>query len=140
MSAAICSGIARYCLSKAAVYAREREVWGTPIGAHQAVAHPLARAHMLTEQARLLNQKAAWMQTQGLDCGAEANMAKFAAAEAASAALDAAIQTHGGNGLSDEFGVADLFGLTRLYGIAPVSREMILNYVSQNLLKLPRSY
>jgi alkylation response protein AidB-like acyl-CoA dehydrogenase len=140
MSAAVCAGIGRYALDKATRYARERVVWNQPIGAHQAVAHPLAKAHIAVESARLLNQKACVLHGQGADCGAEANMAKYCAAEAASAALDAAIQAHGGNGLSDEFGLADLWGLTRLYGIAPVSREMILNYVSQHLLGLPRSY
>lgn len=140
MSAAVCSGIGRYALDKASVYARERVVWGQPIGSHQGIAHPLARAYMALESARLLNQKACVMHGQRLDCGAEANMAKYLAAEAAAMALDTAIQTHGGNGLSDEFGLADLWGLTRLYGIAPVSKEMILNYVSQHLLGLPRSY
>lgn len=140
LSAAICSGISRYALAKASTYARERSVWGAPIGTHQAVAHPLARAHVAVELARLMNQKACLLHGLRRDCGAEANMAKLSAADAAGAALDAAIQTHGGNGLSDEFGVADLWGLTRLYGIAPVSREMILNYVSQHLLGLPRSY
>jgi alkylation response protein AidB-like acyl-CoA dehydrogenase len=140
MSAAVCAGIGRYALDKGARYARERVVWNQPIGAHQAVAHPLAKAHIAVESARLLNQKACVLHGHGAECGAEANMAKYCAAEAAAAALDAAIQAHGGNGLSDEFGLADLWGLTRLYGIAPVSREMILNYVSQHLLGLPRSY
>ena len=140
LSAAICCGIGRYALERGAKYAREREVWGAPIGTHQAVAHPLARAHMAVELARLMNQKSCTLLEMGEECGTEANIAKFAAAEAAAAALDAAIQTHGGNGLSDEFGLADLWGLTRLYGIAPVSREMILNYVAQHELGLPRSY
>lgn len=140
MSAAVCSGIGRYALDKAAAYARARSVWGAPIGTHQAIAHPLARAYVAVELARLMNQKACLLYTRGRDCGAEANMAKLAAADAAAAALDAAIQTHGGNGLSDEFGLADLWGLTRLYRIAPVSGEMILNYVAQHLLALPRSY
>jgi len=140
MSAAVCSGIGTYALNKASVYARDRQVWGQPIGAHQGVAHPLARGYVALESARLLNQKAATLYDQGEDTGAEANMAKYAAAEAAHACLDAAIQAHGGNGMSDEFGLADLWGLTRLYGIAPVSREMVLNYVSQHLLGLPKSY
>jgi alkylation response protein AidB-like acyl-CoA dehydrogenase len=140
MSAAVCSGIGRYALDKAARYARERVVWNQPIGAHQGIAHPLAKAYMAVESARLLNQKACVLHGQGAECGAEANMAKYGAAEAAATALESAIQTHGGNGLSDEFGLADLWGLTRLYGIAPVSREMILNYVAQHLLGLPRSY
>lgn len=140
MSAAICSGIGRYALAKGARYARERAVWGQPIGAHQAVAHPLARGHIALESARLLNQKAATLYDANVEGGAEANMAKYAAADAALACLDAAIQVHGGNGMSDEYGLADLWGLTRLYGIAPVSKEMVLNYVSQHLLNLPKSY
>lgn len=140
LSAAVCSGIGRYALNKAAPYARDRVVWDQPIGAHQAISHPLAKAHIALEAARTVNQKAATFYDEGKDCGAEANMAKYAAADAALEALDAAIQTHGGNGLSDEFGLADLWGLTRLYGIAPVSREMVLNYVAQHLLGLPKSY
>jgi len=141
MSAAICCGIGRYALDKAAGYARQRKVWqDRPIGVHQGIAHPLARGQIALESARLMTQKAASLHESGGDCGAEANMAKFLAAEAAQACLDAAIQTHGGNGLSDEFGLADLWGLTRLYGIAPVSREMVLNYVAQHQLSLPRSY
>jgi alkylation response protein AidB-like acyl-CoA dehydrogenase len=141
MSAAICTGIGRYALAKASRYARERVVWqDQPIGAHQGVAHPLARGYVALESARLLNQKAAVLHGLGEDCGAEANMAKFSAAEAAHECLDTAIQTLGGNGMSDEFGLADLWGLTRLYGIAPVSREMVLNYVGEHLLGLPKSY
>jgi len=140
LSAATCTGIGRYALDRATAYARERNVWGEPIGAHQAIAHPLARAHVGLELARLMNRAAATRASLGLGCGSEANWAKLAAADAAMAALDASIQTHGGNGMSDEFGVADLWGLTRLYGIAPVSREMVLNYVAQHDLGLPRSY
>ena len=141
MSAAICCGIGRYALDKAAAYARERIVWqDKPIGTHQAIAHPLARGHVALESARLMNQKAATLHEVSRDCAAEANMAKLVAAEAAQACLDAAIQTLGGNGMSNEFGLADLWGLTRLYGIAPVSREMVLNYVAQHQLSLPRSY
>ncbi len=140
MSSAICSGIGRYAMGKATRYAKERTVWKQPIGAHQGIAHPLARAHLKLESARLMMRNAAALHTLGVPCGAESNMAKFTAAEAAEACLDAAVQTLGGNGLSEEFGVADLWGLTRLYGIAPVSREMILNYVGQHLLGLPKSY
>jgi alkylation response protein AidB-like acyl-CoA dehydrogenase len=141
LSAAVCTGIGRYALAKATLYARDRVVWGDrPIGAHQGVAHPLARAYIALESARLLAQKAATLHDGGQNCGAEANMAKFAAADAAERCLDAAIQTLGGNGMTDEFGLADLWGLTRLYGIAPVSREMVLNYVGEHLLGLPKSY
>lgn len=139
--AAIANGLGLYALDKAARYARERKVWGTvPIGAHQGIAHPLAKAKIEVEQARLMTAKAAWLYDRGLDAGEAANMAKYAAAEAGLAALDQAIQTHGGNGMATEFGLADLWGMARLLRTAPVSREMVLNYVAQHSLRLPRSY
>jgi alkylation response protein AidB-like acyl-CoA dehydrogenase len=138
--AAIGCGIGRYALDKAAVYARERKVWGVPIGAHQGLAHPLAQAKIDVELARLMTYKAAWLYDVGKDAGEAANMAKYAAAEAALFALDQAIQTHGGNGLASEFGLADMWGLARLLRTAPVSREMILNFVAEHSLGLPRSY
>jgi alkylation response protein AidB-like acyl-CoA dehydrogenase len=147
LSASICTGIGQYALERAAAYAREREVWGVPIGAHQGVAHPLARAKVELELARLMMQKAAWMHDHPDDdghdrvaAGEAANMAKFAAAEAGAHCLDAAIQTHGGNGMATEYGLADLWGLVRLLRIAPVSHEMILNFVAQQSLGLPKSY
>ena len=140
MSAALANGIGRYALDKAASYARERSVWGTPIGRHQGLAHPLAKAKIEVELARLMTQKAAWAYDAGLDAGEAANMAKYAAAEAAIGALDQAIQTHGGNGMSTEFGLAGMWGAVRLIRIAPVSREMILNFVAQHSLGLPKSY
>jgi alkylation response protein AidB-like acyl-CoA dehydrogenase len=115
-------------------------VWDVPIGAHQAIAHPLARALISVEAASLLLLRATDLFEEGRDCGAAANMAKFAASEAAMEALDAAIQTHGGNGMSDEYGLADLWGITRLYGIAPVTREMTLNHLAVHELGLPKSY
>ncbi|MEJ2885197.1 acyl-CoA dehydrogenase family protein [Actinomycetospora aeridis] len=138
--AALCVGIARYALARAARYANEREVWGRPIGAHQGVAHPLAKARVETELAALMTRKAAWLHDQGLPAGEESNMAKYAAAEAALAAVDAAMQTHGGNGVASEFGLLPYWGLARLLRIAPVNREMILNFVAQHGLGLPRSY
>jgi alkylation response protein AidB-like acyl-CoA dehydrogenase len=139
--AALANGLGLYALDKAARYARERKVWGSvPIGAHQGIAHPLAKAKIEVEQARLMTSKAAWLYDRGLDAGEAANMAKFAAAEAGLAALDQAIQTHGGNGMATEFGLADLWGMARLLRTAPVSREMVLNYVAQHSLRLPRSY
>jgi alkylation response protein AidB-like acyl-CoA dehydrogenase len=139
--AALANGLGLYALEKAARYARERKVWGTvPIGAHQGIAHPLAKAKIEVEQARLMTSKAAWLYDQGLDAGEAANIAKYAAAEAGLAALDQAIQTHGGNGMATEFGLADLWGMARLLRTAPVSREMVLNYVAQHSLGLPRSY
>jgi alkylation response protein AidB-like acyl-CoA dehydrogenase len=143
MSASICTGIGRYALDRAAGYANDREVWGTPIGRHQGIAHPLATAKIEVELARLMTAKAAWMHDHSADrvaAGESANMAKYAAAEAGLGALDAAIQTHGGNGLASEYGLADLWGMVRLLRIAPVSREMVLNFVAQQSLGLPKSY
>ena len=138
--AAVCVGVGRYALAKAAEYAKNREVWGVPIGTHQGVSHPLAKAKIEIELAALMTSKAAWLHDQGLPAGEASNMAKYAAAEAALAAVDAAIQSHGGNGLSTEYGLVPLWGIVRLLRIAPVSREMILNYVAQHSLGLPRSY
>lgn len=140
LGASISVGIGRYALEKAARYAGERKVWDKPIGAHQGVAHPLAQAKVDLELAKLMNQKAAWLYDAKLDAAECANMAKYAAAEAGIRALDCAIQTHGGNGLATEYGLADLWGMARLLRTAPVSREMILNYVAQHSLGLPRSY
>ena len=140
MGAAGGAGIARYALAKAAEYARERRVWGAPIGTHQGIAHPLAEAKVDVELAKLMLQKACWLYDHGLDAGEAANMAKFANAEASIRALDQAIQTHGGNGMATEYGLATLWGFTRLMRTAPVSREMILNFVAQHSLGLPKSY
>jgi alkylation response protein AidB-like acyl-CoA dehydrogenase len=143
MTAAMATGIGRYALDKAAAYARDRSVWGTPIARHQGISHPLAKVKIEVELARLMAQKAAWACDTDADAGVAgeaANMAKYAAAEAALAALDQAIQTLGGNGMSSEFGLADMWGMTRLLRIAPVSREMILNFVAQHSLQLPKSY
>ena len=140
--AALANGIGRYALGKASAYANTRQVWGVPIGSHQGVAHPLAHAAIQVELARLMTAKAAWLYYTGDDppAGEAANMAKYAAAEAAMAALDQAIQVHGGNGMATEYGLATLWGATRLVRTAPVSREMILNFVSTHTLGLPRSY
>jgi alkylation response protein AidB-like acyl-CoA dehydrogenase len=127
-------------MRKATAYARERSVWGTPIGAHQGLAHPLAACQVEIELARLMMQKAAWLIDSGREAGSAANSAKYAAAEAAARTVDQAIQTHGGNGLSQEYGVAALLAMSRVSRIAPVSREMILSFVAQHDLQLPRSY
>jgi len=143
MSACISAGIGRYALDKASSYATDRVVWDVPIGAHQGIAHPLAMAKVELELARLMIAKAAWLHDHDGDpaaAGEAANMAKYAAAEAGLHCLDTAIQAHGGNGLASEYGLADLWGLARLLRIAPVSREMILNFVAQQSLGLPRSY
>src|SRR6185295_14890551 len=135
--AAFGNGIARYALEKAAAYARVRKVWDVPIGAHQGLSHPLAKAKIDLELARLMTQKAAWLYDNGQEAGEAANIAKYAAAEATLFALDQAIQTHGGHGLSQEFGLAALWGGARLARIAPVSCEMILNFVAEHSLGLP---
>lgn len=139
-AAAISNGIGRYALDKAAGYARERVVWDVPIGSHQGIAHPLAEAYIQLQQARLVMMHAAARYDAGREAGEAANIAKFAAAEASLHALDRAIQTHGGNGLSSEYGLADLWFVARLLRTAPVSREMVLNFVAQHSLGLPRSY
>ncbi|MFH9859950.1 acyl-CoA dehydrogenase family protein [Streptomyces sp. NPDC017202] len=142
MTAAFAIGMGRHALGKAIAYARERTVWKTPIGAHQAIAHPLAQAHIDLELARLMMQKAAHLYDAGDDVGAgeAANMAKYAAGEACVRAVDQAVHTLGGNGLTREFGLASLITASRVARIAPVSREMILNYVSHQTLGLPKSY
>ncbi|AEH09502.1 MULTISPECIES: acyl-CoA dehydrogenase family protein [Protofrankia] len=138
--AALCVGIARYALGKAVDYARNRQVWDQPIGTYQGISHPLAKAKIETDLAALMTHKAAWTHDHGLPAGEPSNIAKYAAAEAALAAVDQAIQTHGGNGMSVEYGLVPLWGLARTLRIAPVNREMILNYVAQHSLGLPRSY
>ena len=142
MAASFSTGLARYALDKAVQYAKEREVFQGPIGGHQAIAHPLAQTHIEVELARLMTQKAAALYDAGDDmaAGEAANMAKYAAAEAACDAADRAVQTHGGNGITQEYGMAGLLVATRAGRIAPVSREMILNFVSMHSLGLPKSY
>ena len=142
MTAAFAIGMGRYALDQAVRYAKERQVWKSPIGAHQAIAHPLAQAHIELELARLMMQKAALLYDAGDDVGAgeAANMAKYAAGEACVKAVDQAVHTLGGNGLTREFGLARLIAASRVARIAPVSREMILNYVSHQSLGLPKSY
>lgn len=140
MAASFSLGVARLAMKKATDYARTREVWGTPIGAHQGLAHPLAACQIEIELARLMTQKAAWLIDSGRDAGMAANSAKYAAAEAAARTVDQAVQTHGGAGLSQEYGVGALLVASRLSRIAPVSREMILSFVAQHDLQLPRSY
>ncbi len=141
MGASISTGVGRLALSLGAAYAREREVWGRPIGAHQGVAHPLAEAKVQLELARLMTQKAAALYDAAAPgAGESANMAKYAAAEAAIHCVDSAIQAHGGNGFALEYGLSDLWWAARVARTAPVSREMVLNYVAEHSLGLPKSY
>jgi alkylation response protein AidB-like acyl-CoA dehydrogenase len=142
MAAAGSIGAARFALDKAASYATQRQVWDVPIGAHQGIAHPLAEVKVELELAKLMLQKAATIYDSGDDRGAgeAANMAKYAAAEVAVRAVDRAVQTHGGNGLATEYGLGSMLAFVRLGRIAPVSREMLLNFVAQTSLGLPKSY
>jgi alkylation response protein AidB-like acyl-CoA dehydrogenase len=142
MGAASAVGMGRLALTKATDYVKTRQVWKTPIGAHQGIAHPLAQNHIELELAKLMMQKAATLYDAGDDTGAAeaANMAKYAAGEASTRAVDQAVQSMGGNGLSQEYGVAAMLVGSRLSRIAPVSREMILNFIAQTSLALPRSY
>jgi acyl-CoA dehydrogenase len=133
-------GIGRSAVRIAAGYARERQVFGRPIGQNQAVAHPLARALARLDAAELLAMKAAWLYDRGRPCGAETNAAKFLAAEAGFEACDVALQTLGGFGYAKEYHVERLWREVRLYRLAPVTQEMALNYLSQHVLGLPRSY
>jgi alkylation response protein AidB-like acyl-CoA dehydrogenase len=146
MGAASSVGTGRFAIGKARRYLLERSVWDVPIGAHQGLAHPLAQCHIEVELARLMLAKAATLYDEASDehsdaaAGEAANMAKYAAAEASIRALDQAIQCHGGNGLTADFGLARMLGSARVARIAPVSREMVLNYVAQHSLGLPKSY
>ncbi len=142
MGAASAVGMGRLALEKACDYVKTRQVWKTPIGAHQGIAHPLAQNHIELELARLMMQKAATLYDAGDEMAAAeaANMAKYAAGEASTRAVDQAVQSMGGNGLSQEYGVAAMLVGSRLSRIAPVSREMVLNFIAQSSLGLPRSY
>ena len=139
LSAMAC-GIGEVALDRAITYAREREVFDRPIGANQAISHPLAIAHMQLAGAMAVMRQAAWAYDHDLDCGELANTAKYLAAEASWAAAEAALQTHGGLGYSTEYQVERFWREARLQRIAPVSQEMTANYIAQNILGLPRSY
>ena len=139
-AASLANGIALYALRVASRYAQDRVVWSVPIGAHQGIAHPLAKAYADVQLARLMTMRAAELIDAGADAAEAANIAKLAAADACLQALDQAIQTHGGNGLSNEIGLADLWFTARMTKVAPVSREMILNHIAQHSLGLPKSY
>src|SRR5262249_6602050 len=133
-------GIGRAALERAAEYARERVVFGRPIGQNQAVAHPLAEAWARLEAAWTRALRAPWLFDRGLPCGPDANAAKWLAAEAGFQACDAALQTLGGFGYAKEFHVERLWREVRLYKIAPVSQQMALNYLAERVLGLPKSY
>ncbi len=138
--AAECIGDGHWFVRKAAAYASERVVFGRPIGANQGVQFPIAQAHAQIEAADLMRYKAAWLFEQGLPCGAEANMAKLLAAEASWQAANVCLDTHGGFGFAEEYDVERKFRETRLYKVAPVSNNLILAYLGQHVLGMPRSY
>jgi alkylation response protein AidB-like acyl-CoA dehydrogenase len=138
--AAECIGDAKWFTNRAVAYARDRNVFGRPIGQNQGVQFPIAKAYASMRAAELMVQDAARRYESGLDCGAEANMAKMLAADASWEAGNACLQTHGGFGFAEEFDVERKFRETRLYQVAPVSTNLILAYLAEHVLGLPRSY
>jgi acyl-CoA dehydrogenase len=138
--AAECIGDAKWFIEKATDYAKERVVFDRPIGRNQGVQFPLARAYAQMRAAELMVQKAAALFEGGMDCGAEANMAKLLAADASWAAAEACVQTHGGFGFAEEYDVERKFRETRLYQVAPISTNLILSFLAEHVLGLPRSY
>ena len=138
--AAECIGDARWFIDRASAYAKERQVFGRPIGQNQGIQFPIARAFAATEAAALMVQRAAGLFDAGVACGTEANMAKLLAADASWAAADMCLQTHGGFGFAVEYDVERKFRETRLYQVAPVSTNLILAYLAEHVLGLPRSY
>lgn len=139
--AAICCGLGRYALDRAVEYTKERRLFNNvPIGAYQGLQHPLAAAKTEIEMASLMALKAAYVFDQGREAGEFSNMAKVAAADAGIRAVDAAVQCFGGNGFTKEYGIFDIYPLVRLLKTAPLNREMILNYIGEHVMGLPRSY
>ena len=138
--AAECIGDARWFIERAVAYAKERRVFGRPIGQNQGVQLPIARAHVNVSAANLMRWRAADLFDSHLDCGAEANMAKLLAADASWEAANVALQTHGGYGFASEYDIERKFRETRLFQVAPVSTNLILSYVAEHVLKLPRSF
>ncbi len=138
--AAECIGDAKWFIEKATDYAKERVVFDRPIGRNQGVQFPLARAYAQMRAAELMVQKAAALFEAGMNCGAEANMAKLLAADASWAAAEACVQTHGGFGFAEEYDVERKFRETRLYQVAPISTNLILSFLAEHVLGLPRSY
>ncbi len=138
--AAECVGDAKWLIDKASSYAKERVVFGRPIGANQGVQFPIARAYANMRAAELMVREAAHLYEAGKDCGAEANMAKMLAADASNEAANACIQTYGGFGFAEEYDIERKFRETRLYQVAPISTNLILSYLSEHVLGMPRSY
>jgi acyl-CoA dehydrogenase len=135
-----CIGDAKWFIARATAYAKERQVFGRPIGQNQGVQFPIAKAYAQTRAAELMVHEAARLYEAGRDIGAEANMAKMLAADASWAAADMCVQTHGGFGFAEEFDIERKFRETRLYSVAPISTNLILSYLAEHVLGLPRSY
>jgi alkylation response protein AidB-like acyl-CoA dehydrogenase len=135
-----CIGDARFFIDRASQYARERQVFGRPIGANQGVQFPIARAYVETEAASLMVDRAARLFDTGLPCGTDANMAKLVAADASWHAADCCLQTHGGYGFAEEYDIERKFRETRLYQVAPISTNLILSHVATHALGLPKSF
>ena len=138
--AAECVGDGRWFIDRASRYAKERVVFGRPIGQNQGVQFPIARAHVNVEAADLMRIRAAELFDRGEPCGAEANMAKLLAADASWEAANVAVQTHGGFGFAEDYDIERKFRETKLYQVAPISTNMILAYMAEHVLGLPRSY
>ena len=138
--AAECIGDARWFIAKASAYAKDRIVFGRPIGQNQGIQFPIAKAYAASEAAALMVERAATMFDAGEPCGAEANMAKLLGADASWQAADMCLQTHGGFGFAEEYDVERKFRETRLYQVAPISTNLILSYIAEHVLGLPRSY
>src|SRR5215216_5009557 len=135
-----CIGDAKWFVDKASVYAKERNLFGRPIGQNQGVQFPIARCYMQMRAAELMVHEAARLYEAGADCGEQANMAKQLAAEASWASADMCVQTHGGFGFAEEFDIERKFRETRLYTVAPISTNLVLSYIAEHVLGLPRSY
>jgi acyl-CoA dehydrogenase len=133
-------GIGRAAIRRAVEYANSRVVYGAPIGSNQGIAFPLAEAYSRLHAAELVVREAAWRYDAGLPCGEQANMAKWLAADAAFAAADQAVQTHGGFGYATEYDVERYWRESRLMRLAPIPQEMVMNYLAEHVLGLPRSY
>lgn len=133
-------GVGRVALRRAVDYAKERVVFGRPIGQNQGISFPLAEAHARLSAAELMVRQASWRYDQGLPCGEQANLAKWLAADAGWTTADQAMQTHGGFGYAEEYDVARYWREVRLMRIAPISQELVMSYVAEHVLGLPRSH
>jgi alkylation response protein AidB-like acyl-CoA dehydrogenase len=138
--AAECIGDAKWFIAKASAYAKERAVFGRPIGQNQGIQFPIAKAYAAMRAAELMVREATRKYEAGQDCGAEANMAKMLGADASWEAANACVQTHGGFGFAEEYDVERKFRETRLYQVAPISTNLILSYIAEHVLGMPRSY